>query len=172
MQLNNIYGGISMSKIYCDEIKREVKGFENVTLYHGFGAFFNSRPIIDCFKDLMNNPQWQVCTSTKYLGMIGVCIEGDILIASSYDLFSGIDRDNENRRFFDSADIDNLVYDYTDLELHEDDPEENNEVVLTNTKITGIWVTSDASNKMKAFAKDLSDKYNLPLIPVGESIFC
>lgn len=161
-----------MSKIYCDEIKREVKGFENVTLYHGFGAFFNSRPIIDCFKDLMNNPQWQVCTSTKYLGMIGVCIEGDILIASSYDLFSGIDRDNENRRFFDSADIDNLVYDYTDLELHEDDPEENNEVVLTNTKITGIWVTSDASNKMKAFAKDLSDKYNLPLIPVGESIFC
>lgn len=161
-----------MSKIYCDEIKREVKGFENVMLYHGFGAFFNSRPIIDCFKDLMNNPQWQVCTSTKYLGMIGVCIEGDILIASSYDLFSGIDRDNENRRFFDSADIDNLVYDYTDLELHEDDPEENNEVVLTNTKITGIWVTSDASNKMKAFAKDLSDKYNLPLIPVGESIFC
>ena len=161
-----------MSRIYCDEIKREVKGFENVVLYHGFGAFFNSRPIIDCFKDLMNNPQWQVCTSTKYLGMIGVCIEGDILIASSYDLFSGIDRDNENRRFFDSADMDNLVYDYADLELHEDDPEENNEIVLTNTKITGIWVTSDASNKMKAFAKDLSEKYNLPLIPVGESIFC
>lgn len=161
-----------MSRIYCDEINKEVKGFENVVLYHGFGAFFNSRPIIDCFKDLMNNPQWQVCTSTKYLGMIGVCIEGDILIASSYDLFSGIDRDNENRRFFDSADMDNLVYDYADLELHEDDPEENNEIVLTNTKITGIWVTSDASNKMKAFAKDLSEKYNLPLIPVGESIFC
>lgn len=160
-----------MSKIYCDTITKEVKGFDNVMLYHGFGAFFNSRPIIDCFKDLMNNPQWQVCTSTKYLGMIGVCIEGDILIASSYDLFSGIDRDNENRRFFDSADIDNLVYDYADLELHEDDPEENNEIVLTNTKITGIWVTSDASNKMKAFAKKLAEDNNLPLIPVGESIF-
>ena len=172
MQLNNIYGGIGMSKIYCDEIRREVKGFDNVVLYHGFGAFFKSRPIIDCFKDLMNHPEWQVCTSTKYLGMIGVCIEGDILIASNYDLLSGIDRENNNRRYFDEKQMSYLVYDYADLELHEDDDEENNEIVLTNTKITGIWVTSDASNKMKAFAKDLSDKYNLPLIPVGESIFC
>ncbi len=161
-----------MNKIYCDTITGLNKeSFNGVMLYHGFGAFFKNKPIIDCFNDLMKNPQWQICTSTKHLGMIGVTIEGDILMASSYDLFSGIDKENNNRRFFDEADMDNLVYDYEDLELHEDDDDENNEIVVQNTKITGIWVTTDASNKMKAFAKELANKYNLPMIDVGESIF-
>ena len=161
-----------MSKIYCDTIVGLNKeSFNNVKLFHGFGAFFNSRPIIDCFKDLMSHPEWQVCTSTKYLGMVGVTIKGDILIASNYDLFSGIDREDNNRRFFEEDQLDDLVYDYADLELHEDDPEENNEIVITNTKVTGIWITADVSNKLKEFAKRLAEEYNLPLIPVGESIF-
>ena len=160
-----------MSKIYCDEIKREVKGFENVTLYHGFNAFFKSRPIIECFKDILAHPEYEICTSTKWLGLIGITVVGDILVASNYDLLSGIDRENNNRRYFEERQISYLVYDYADLELHEDDDEENNEIVLTNTKITGIWVTSDASNKHKEFAKKVAEKYNLPLIEVGESIF-
>ena len=160
-----------MSKIYCDEIKREVKGFENVTLYHGFNAFFKSRPIIECFKDILAHPEYEICTSTKWLGLIGITVVGDILVASNYDLLSGIDRENNNRRYFEERQISYLVYDYADLELHEDDDEENNEIVLTNTKITGIWVTCDASNKHKEFAKKVAEKYNLPLIEVGESIF-
>ena len=150
-----------MSRIYCDEIKTTVTGFENVVLYHGFNAFFKSRPIIESFKDLLENPSYQICTSTKWLGLIGVVVEGDILVASSYDLTSGIDEKQ----------LDDLVYDYADLELHIDDDEENNEIVITNVKIKGVWVTSDASNKHKEFAKKLAEKYNLPLIPVGESIF-
>ena len=159
-----------MSRIYCDEINKEVKGFENVMLYHGFNAFFKSRPIIESFKDILAHPEYQICTSTKWLGLIGVVVEGDILVASSYDLTSGIDREN-NRRYFDEKQLSDLVYDYADLELHEDDDEENNEIVITNVKIKGVWVTSDASNKHKEFAKKLAEKYNLPLIPVGESIF-
>ena len=160
-----------MSRIYCDEIKREVKGFENVVLYHGFNAFFKSRPIIECFKDILAHPEYEICTSTKWLGLIGITVVGDILVASNYDLLSGIDRENNNRRYFEEKQMKYLVYDYADLELHEDDDEENNEVVITNTKITGIWVTSDASNKHKEFAKKVAEKYNLPLIEVGESIF-
>lgn len=159
------------NRVYCDQINTPVVGFENVVLYHGFGAFFCSRPIIECFKDLLAHPEWQVCTSTKWLGMVGVTIKGDILVASNYDLFSGIDREDNNRRFFEECQLDDLVYDYADLILHEDDDEENNEIVLTNTQITGVWVTSDATNKHKEFAKKLAEKYNLPLIQVGESIF-
>ena len=159
-----------MSRIYCDEINKEVKGFEDVVLYHGFNAFFKSRPIIDSFKDILAHPEYQICSSTKWLGLIGVVVEGDILVASSYDLTSGIDREN-NRRYFDEKQLSDLVYDYADLELHIDDDEENNEVIITNVKIKGVWVTSDASNKHKEFAKKLAEKYNLPLIPVGESIF-
>ena len=160
-----------MSKIYCDEIRREVKGFENVVLYHGFNAFFASRSYTSCFNDLYKNPQYQICSSTKYLGMMGVTVKGDILMASSYDLFSGIDRENGCRRYFDAKQMKDLVYNYADLELHEDDPDENNEIVIQNTKITGIWITSDANNKLKQLAKDLSEQYNLPLLEVGESIF-
>ena len=160
-----------MSRIYCDEIKTTVTGFENVVLYHGFGAFFKSRPIIECFKDILAHPEYEICTSTKWLGLIGITVVGDILVASNYDLLSGIDRENNNRRYFDEKQMNYLVYDYADLELHEDDDEENNEIVLTNTKITGIWVTCDASNKHKEFAKKVAEKYNLPLIEVGESIF-
>jgi hypothetical protein len=163
-----------MSKIYCDTIKGiNQESFNNVTLYHGFGAFFRpNKPVTECFYDIMKHSEWQVCTSTKYLGMIGVTIEGDILMASSYDLFSGIDRANNNRRFFEEEQMKYLVYDYADLELHEDDNEENNEIVLTNTKITGIWVTSDAGNKTKELALRLSEETGLPLIKVGLSIFC
>ncbi len=159
-----------MKKIYCDTMTKP-EGFENVVLYHGFNAFFVSKSYITCFNELMKNPHYQICTSTKHLGMMGVTVEGDILMASSYDLFSGIDRDNDCRRYFDEKDLCNLVSHYRDLELHEDDPEENNEVVMTNTKITGIWVTTDAPNNLKALAKELAEKYNLPMIPVGESIF-
>ena len=161
-----------MSKIYCDSIQGINKeSFKGKVLYHGFNAFFASKPYITCFNDLMNNPQYQICTSTKYLGMLGVTVEGDVLTASSYDLFSGIDHENDCRRYFDEKNMQYLVYDYNDLLHHTDDDEENNEIVLTNIRITGIWVTSDATNKMKEFAKKLAEDNNLPLIPVGESIF-
>lgn len=160
-----------MSKIYCDTITKEVKGFDNVTLYHGFNAFFVSKPYRTCFNTLMKHPEYQICTSTKYIGMMGVCITGDILVASSYDLFSGIDRDDNNRRYFDDKQLKDLVYDYNDLLLHEDDVEENNEIVIHNTTITGVWITEDAPNKLKQFAVDIAKENNLPLIPVGPSIF-
>lgn len=160
-----------MSRIYCDTIAKEVKGFNNVTLYHGFNAFFVNKPYRTCFNTLMRHPEYQICTSTKYIGMMGVCIKGDILIASSYDLFSGIDTDDNNRRYFDEKDMDNLVYDYADLELHEDDPEENNEIVIHNTTITGVWITSDAPENLRRLATDIAKEHNLSLIEVGESIF-
>lgn len=160
-----------MSKIYCDTIAKEVKGFDNVVLYHGFNAFFVSKPYRTCFNTLMKHPEYQICTSTKYIGMMGVCVQGDILIASNYDLFSGIDTDNNNRRYFDDKDIDNLVYDYKDLLLHTDDEEENNEIVIHNTKIKGVWITEDANNKLKQLAANIAKEHNLPLIQVGPSIF-
>lgn len=160
-----------MSKIYCDQITREVKGFDKVQLYHGFNAFFTSKPYKTCFNTLKKHPEYQICTSTKYIGMMGVTIEGDILVASNIDLFSGIDKEDNNRRYFDEKQLKNLVYDYADLELHEDDPEENNEIVIHNTNITGVWVTSDAPEKLRQLAIDTAKENNLPLIEVGESIF-
>jgi hypothetical protein len=168
-----ILGGSIMSKqrtrVYCDECERPT-GFDNVVLYHGFNAFCSYRPCDESFTTLMNNPQIQLCTSTKYLGMMGVTVTGTVLMASSYDLCSCIDKDT-NRRWFDERDIEYLVSDYSELEHHWDDNEENNEIILTDVKITGIWVTSDANNTTRDTAIRLSKEYNLPIIEVGESIF-
>ena len=157
-----------MSKIYCDTITREVKGFEEVVLYHGINTFFVSRPYQTCFNTILKNKNIQLCTSTKHLGFIGVTVKGDILIASNIDLFSGLDG---YRRYFDEKDIDNLVYDYNDLELHEDDNEENNEIVVTNQEITGIWISSDAPDNLRTLAEKWAKEHNLPLIEKEESIF-
>ena len=159
-----------MSRIYVDTLDRRPVGFDNKELYHGFNAFFTGKPYDYKFNTLMNNPHRQICTSTKYLGMMGVKVVGEVLMASSYDLFSGIDKET-GRRWFDSNDIDNIVYDYNDLELHEDDDEENNEIIMKNTKITAIWVTEDAPNKLKELAVKLAKENDLPLIEVGPSIF-
>ena len=157
------------TRVYCDTCERPT-GFDNVTLYHGFNAFCSYKPYDHSFTTLMNNPQIQLCTSTKYLGMMGVTVTGTVLMASSYDLCSCIDKDT-NRRWFDSRDIEYLVSDYSELEHHWDDNEENNEIVVTNVKITGIWITSDANNSIRDTAIRLAKEYNLPIIEVGESIF-
>ena len=158
------------NRVYCDECVRPT-GFDNVTLYHGFNAFFRGKPYEYKFNTLMNNPHRQICTSTKYLGMLGVIVEGDILMASSYDLCSAVEKDT-NRRYFHPRDMKHLVKDYSELELHEDDEEENNEIVITNVKIKGIWITEDANNAIKEIASKLSKEYNMPLTIVGPSIFC
>ena len=159
-----------MKKIYCSEVasKRKPTGFDGVVLYHGFNAFFSGKPYEYKFNQLMKNPQREICTSTSYLGMMGVTIEGEILVASSDDLCSDVD---ENGRFFYESDMDSIVYDYADLDLHIGENDENNEIIIKNTKITGIWITSDANNNLKALAKMLAEKHNLPLIEMGESIF-
>ena len=157
-----------MSRIYCDTITKEVKGFDNVTLYHGINTFFVSRPYQTCFNTILKNKNIQLCTSTKHLGFIGVTVKGDILIASNIDLFSGLDG---YRRYFDEKQLKHLVYDYSELEHHLDDEEENNEIVITNQEITGVWITSDAPAKLRELAEKWAKEYNLPLIEKEESIF-
>ena len=157
------------TKVYCEDCTRPT-GFDNVVLYHGFNAFCSYKPYDYKFTTLWNHPQRQICTSTKYLGMMGVTVTGTVLMASSYDLCSSVDKET-NKRWFDARDIEYLVSDYSELEHHWDDEEENNEIVVTNVKITGIWITSDANNSIRDTAIRLSKEYNLPIIEVGESIF-
>ena len=159
-----------MKKIYCDTLKGTVnqESFKGIKLFHGFNAFHSFKPWEYKFNTLMSHPERQICSSTKALGLMGVVVEGDILIASSYDLCSCVDG---NRRYFDEREMYNLVDNYEDLELHEDDPEENNEIIITNVVIKGIWITSDAPNNVKVIAQKLAKEYDLPIIEVGESIF-
>ena len=157
------------TRVYCEDCIRPT-GFDNVTLYHGFNAFCSMKPYDYKFNTLMSHPERQICTSTKYLGMMGVTVTGTVLMASSYDLCSSVDKET-NKRWFDERDMEYLVSDYSELKHHWDDEEENNEIVVTDVKITGIWITSDANNSIRDTAIKLAKEYNLPIIEAGESIF-
>ena len=164
-----------MSKIYAKsyyEMNQErFKNFEDKKFFHGFGAFFSSKtPLERKFTRLIEdtNEEFEICTSTKACGMSGVIVKGRVLLAANEDLCSGI---NANGRYFDSKQIDELVFDYNDLELWEDDNEENNEIIIDHVQVVGIWYCEDSNNNVKALCKKLSEQYNLPLINAGMSIF-
>ena len=164
-----------MSKIYVKDYYQMNKGlfenFEDRKWYHGFGAFFASKtPLERKFTRLIEdtNEEIEICTSTKGCGMCGVIVKGRVLLASSEDLCSGIDK---NGRYFDTKQIDELVLNYNNLELWEDDEEENNEVIIDHVQVVGIWYCEDSNNKTKALCKRLSEQYGLPLINMGMSIF-
>ena len=158
-----------MSKIYASTLTKP-EGFNGREFFHGFNAFFTGKPYEYKFNKLKDNTHRQICTSTKYLGMMGVKVTGDVLLASSYDLFSGIDKET-GERWLEEENMQYLVKHYDELEHHWDDEEENNEIIMKDITITAIWITSDAPNKLKELAAKLAKENNLPLIEVGESIF-
>ena len=164
-----------MSKIYVKDYYQMNKGlfenFEDRKFYHGFGAFFASKTSLDRkFIRLIEdtNEEFEICTSTKGCGMCGVIVKGRVLLASSEDLCSGID---ENGRYFDTRQFDELVLDYNDLELWEDDNDENNEIIIDHVQVVGIWYCEDSNNNIKAMCKHIAEQYDLPLMNIGMSIF-
>ena len=164
-----------MSKIYVKDYYQMNKGlfenFEDKKFFHGFGAFFSSKtPLGRKFTRIIEdtNEEFEICTSTKPCGMSGVLVKGRVLLAANSDLCSGID---ENGRYFDTKQLDELVFDYNDLELWENDNEENNEIIMDHVQVVGIWYCEDSNNNVKALCKKLSEQYNLPLINAGMSIF-
>ena len=164
-----------MSKIYVKDYyemnKEQFKNFEDKKYFHGFGAFFASKtPLERKFTRIIEDTpeEFQICVSTKGCGMSGVIVKGRVLLASNEDLCSGID---ENGRYFDTKQLDELVLNYNDLELWEDDNFENNEIIIDHVQVVGIWYCEDANNNVKALCKHLAELYNLPLINAGLSIF-
>ena len=164
-----------MSKIYAKDYyemnKEQFKNFENKKFFHGFGAFFSSKTSFEgkFTRIIENTPEeFEICTSTKGCGMCGVLVQGRVLLASNEDLCSGIDA---NGRYFDTKQLDELVLDYNDLELWEDDVEENNEIIMDHVQVVGIWYCEDSNNNTKALCKRIAELYNLPLINIGMSIF-
>lgn len=139
-------------KKYCDEQIRPT-GFESVDLYHGINAYYCSgetEEIISNFNGIYNHPEWQICCSTSTVGDIGLIIEGTVLMASRLDLNTEISRDG--RRYFEERPYrsykleDYIVRDAEEL-WESNEFNMNDEIITTNNKITGLWITDNASDE-------------------------
>lgn len=159
-------------RTYCDEGPKPV-GFENITLYHGIAAYNVARTMsvgdyMSRITDIIHHPEWQICCSTKPLGLIGIAVKGDVLCASNADLYTEIGANG--RRYYDARRYraTHLIYDAKNLD---DSVWSHNEIVTRNNVIRWVWVHESAStelkNQGKFIAKILKVKYmELTAVPI------
>lgn len=156
-------------KIYCSDMPKP-EGFENVVLYHGLAAYsgtFSPDKAIDNAIDLINNPNWEVCCSTRPIGPIGLTITGTVITASNIDLCSIIDKTN-GKRFFEVSEDDHracrgIIHHASQLAKKWD----HDEIVTTDNIAVAVWIKDWASEEFRNYANKLCAMYNIPLIVVG-----
>lgn len=151
-----------MSKIYCDTLTKPV-GFDSFTLYHGTLAFAFDTDIydgIDYIVNILEDSKLQICTSTKAIGLVGVVVEGTILMASNEDVASCIGENG--RRYIQAEDLDSVIY--SNKEHKTPALYNNDEFVVNDTRVTKLWIKDYASEEDKELLRYVGKKYNLDII--------
>lgn len=149
----------TLETVYADELDRPI-GFDNIELQHGLMAFSGTlavEGIANNMNTIIEHSEYQICTSTSYIGYIGITIVGDVLVAANIDINSRIGENN--RRVFDIDDYRRsmLVHHIDELK----DMNQHNEIIVTNTKAKGIWVKEYAETEIKELAYRLGSIYGL-----------
>lgn len=162
---------------FCNDPSLKPEGFESVTLYHGIAAYnFDEDDedisVYDYYSrvvDIIRNPQWEVCCSTKPIGHIGIVAKGEVLCACNADLFTEIDCET-GLRYFDKTRhrTKYLIYHAKDL-----DPTvwSHDEIVVREVEPTAIWVYSGADNTIKKYAMYIAKLLKVDCITVEEGLF-
>lgn len=160
---------INAEKIYCSDMPRP-EGFDSITKYHGLAAYsgtFSPDKAIDNAIDLINNPSWEICCSTRAIGPIGLTISGTVITASNVDLCSSIDIDT-GKRFFEVVEDDYRAWKgiihYADQLKKQWD---HDEIVTKDNIVVEVWIKDWALDEFKTHAEKLCKLYNLPLTVIG-----
>jgi DNA-binding transcriptional MerR regulator len=84
-------------------------------------------------------------------------------MASNHDLNTDIDRTN-GRRYYKKNNLNDRYIIHDAKDLKDNIEGNNNELVVTNIKITAIWITNDAKEESIKAAMYLANKYDLKVI--------
>ena len=141
--------------VYCDELDKP-EGFESVTLYHGIAAYnaedmSSPSDYTGRVYDIIRNPEWQICCSTRPIGDIGIVVKGDVLCASNVDLYTDIEPDTGRRYLL------KCNYGYKFMVSHADELDSSkwshDEVVTRHSTVRYVWVSSSASETIKKYGQ-------------------
>lgn len=142
--------------IKCSDMPKPT-GFCDKEFFHGLDAYNFDDPIYN-LSELLEHSEWEICTSTKALGNLGVICTGDVVTASSVDLASYV-VDGE-RCFLTTKRAEGIVSDYSQLDSS---MWAHDEIVMKNTNIKAFWVRDSydltLSTKLAQKAKDLGVKF-------------
>jgi hypothetical protein len=144
---------------YCDELSKPV-GFDHRHFFHGTMAYNHCtlEESIQRAIDVMDNPSWQICCSTRPLGPWGIMTKGNVLAVSNIDLCSQIDE--HGRRYYDAGHwrAESMVYSPKDID---NTKWHHNEIVMNNHKLTSLWVSNEAPTEVAEAVLSLAKKLNL-----------
>ena len=159
-------------RIYCDECIHPT-GFEKVTKYHGIAAYnmvglHTVSDYLERLKSINTNPEWQICCSSRPIGLIGAVIDGDVLCASNMDLYTYIDQDN-GRRYFDGSRYraKHLVNDASELDSS---IWSHDEIVTQHNHVRYIWVYDKADEKTKNYGKFIARLLKVAYVEVSNAL--
>lgn len=160
--------------IYCDTLPAPI-GFEKIVKYHGIAAYNidglgTAGDYLCRIQSIINNPEWQICCSTKPIGPIGIIVDAEVICASNSDLYTYIDHSN-GRRYFnkDRYRASHLIYDAKDL-----DPTvwSHDEIVTKNSVPAAVWVFDRASKEIKEYGRFISKVLGIEYMEVEKSLGC
>ena len=144
--------------------RRKVEMDEGVlsgTYAHGICAYVGTlNKVPELIKKMQTGIKGGICCTRddQFIGPIGVYVRGDVQFASPVDLYSWIDR-NTGERFFDAT----SQLCRNRQELHFD--ELLTEVVVSNSKVVGLWVDTrflEAGGKeLEDAIKKIASKFNI-----------
>lgn len=128
--------------IRCCDMPRPI-GFDGKEFYHGVDAYNFDNPMQN-LSDLLAHPEWEICTSTKALGTLGVVCTGDVVTASSIDLASYVI--DGQRCFVTTKRAVGIVNEYDQLD---NTMWNHDEIVMKNTNIRAFWIRDNSDSELK-----------------------
>ena len=139
---------------------------------HGLTAFNNGSPWnnLHYIQDTIKyNNKIEICCSTpnKPIGLMGIYVKGEVILASCTDIYTYI---QDDVRIFDDINRFTPAFSYTQLyKKHQGYYGENahNEIILIPGEITGIWVKEYASTEAKEDAQNMAKQLNVSLSVVS-----
>ncbi len=128
---------LELSRVYYDFEKPKVDDrLQGMVWSHGLAAYSKEDEWKKHLANIINYPEMEISCSkySQNIGPIGIYVTGNIIIASHKDIWS--EKAKNLKRIWDPSDIKPLLTkNNISDQLHS-----HGEIVLTNTRIIGMWV--------------------------------
>lgn len=161
---------IKQRRMYCDQFKPV--GFDGLLLYHGTQAYYKctDEEAIQRIRNINENINWQICSSTRPIGNIGIAIKAEVLCASNADLCSQIEKDTGRRYIPDYMEQYRAQYIINNINELDETKWSHTEMITTNNVIEYVWVSNKAPEEIKINAMNLAYELNVGYLIVDNAL--
>lgn len=161
---------IKQSRMYCDQFKPV--GFDGLLLYHGTQAYYKctDEEAIQRIRNINENKNWQICSSTRPIGLIGAAVKSEVLCASNADLCSRVEEESGRRYIPDYMEQYRADYIINNINELDETKWSHTEMITTDNVIEYVWVSNKASEELKLQAMSLACELGVGFVIVENAL--